>query len=126
MAPTFHRSILSCACLFFGGHGEGVFSSKCFVKGKWAMDARDIDKDPFNCHDPKAIKCTCNCAKGYLVPDCRAGTKPNTRDGYRRCRVQELNYPRGLVLPLPSLRETVKIESTSAASCMKLLKLYLT
>jgi hypothetical protein len=69
-----------------GGHGEGVFASKCFVKGQFIPGAVDEKRDLYDCHDPKFMKCTCNCEKGYLAPDCRAGTKPNTRDGYRRCR----------------------------------------
>ena len=50
------------------------------------MEGARLAKDEFDCHDPEAISCTCKCNIGYKAPDCKVGSRPNTRDGYSRCR----------------------------------------
>ena len=68
-----------------GGHGEGIYTSSCFKKGRWVVGAR-LAKDEFTCHNYTNQKCTCKCNVGYKLPDCKESSRPNNRDGYSRCR----------------------------------------
>ena len=68
------------------GHGEGVFSSSCFMRGKWVEDAKDVETSQFKCHDKKSEMCLCKCEQGYKEPNCLEVRKPNNKDGFRRCR----------------------------------------